>query len=237
MKSSDLQQRGNLAAGRALRVVCPSSLAPDKVRPLHIVSLIYIYEPEITDPEDLLERYSTIKPWARALSAEGATVSVMLRFCRTVKFKDHGIYYEFNRDAFGPRLHRWQIPFSFHSAVVAVCRNNQSGTVVHVSGLLNSIPMRVLRTTLPCHCAIVAQHHGEPPWRTAARPLQKWSLRAADGFFFAARDLAPLWIDQGLISTRQQIYQVMEGSNDFRRNDRAAARSRTGFQGNPVVLW
>jgi glycosyltransferase involved in cell wall biosynthesis len=217
-------------------VLRPSTLEPDKAKPLHIVRLIYIYEPEITDPEALLERYSTIKPWARSLTAEGATISVLLRFCRTVTFQDYGVCYKFNRDIFGPGLRKWQIPFSFHSSVLEACRNH-SRTVVHVSGLVNCLAMRVLRNSLPRHCGIVSQHHGELPWRTMARPLQRWGLRSADGFFFAARDLAALWIDQGLISTRQQIYQVMEGSNDFRRRDRKAARSCTGLWGDPVVLW
>jgi glycosyltransferase involved in cell wall biosynthesis len=58
-----------------------------------------------------------------------------------------------------------------------------------------------------------------------------------NGFFFAARDLADGWIDQGLISKGQQIYEVMEGSTFFRREDRTVARERTGLSGAPVILW
>ena len=70
-----------------------------------------------------------------------------------------------------------------------------------------------------------------------ARPLQRWGLRAADGFFFAARDLAASWMDDGLISKHQSIFEIMEGSNNFHCRDRSSSRARTGMAGNPVVLW
>jgi glycosyltransferase involved in cell wall biosynthesis len=208
---------------------------------LHIVFLIYIYEPDVTTPDSLLDRYSTIRPWARALRAEGTRVTVLQRFARDLDFEEHGIHFDFRADSYGPMLRKWQIPFSFHSAVRAVCEANHSGTapatVVHVNGLIFPLQIRILRTTLPSSCAIVAQHHAERPWRTVGRPLQSWGLRGADGFFFAAPDLASCWVEGRLITKSQRIFQVMEGSTSFQRDDRSTARARTGLSGNPVVLW
>jgi glycosyltransferase involved in cell wall biosynthesis len=211
------------------------------MKPLHVVFLIYIYEPDVTTPDGLLDRYSTIRPWARALGAEGAKVTVLQRFYRDLDFEEHGIRFDFRADSYGPKLRKWQIPLSFHGAVRKACETNDSGmtsaTVVHVNGLLFSLQMRILRTALPSSCGIVAQHHAEKPRRMMGRPLQSWGLRAADGFFFAARDLACCWVDRGLITKSQRIFQIMEGSTSFRCDDRAIARARTGLSGNPVVLW
>jgi glycosyltransferase involved in cell wall biosynthesis len=84
---------------------------------------------------------------------------------------------------------------------------------------------------------MVVQHHAEHPWRKSARPLQRWALQSADGFFFAAQGIGNSWVDQGLISKRQRIFQVMEGSTQFRCSERTVARVSTGLSGNPVVLW
>jgi glycosyltransferase involved in cell wall biosynthesis len=58
-----------------------------------------------------------------------------------------------------------------------------------------------------------------------------------DGFFFAAQNLADGWIDRGLISREQRVFEVMEGSTDFRWEERPKARVRTGLTGAPIVLW
>jgi glycosyltransferase involved in cell wall biosynthesis len=211
------------------------------MKSLHVVCVIYVYAPDVATPDGLLERYSTIRPWARALRAEGVEVTVVQRFHRDIRFEDQGIRFDFRADACSPKLRKWQIPLSFHSAVRLACQSDHDGappaTVVHVNGLIFPLQMRILRNALHSGCAIVAQHHAEKPWRTTGRPLQSWGLRAADGFFFAARDLATGWVDRGLISENQRVFQVMEGSTDFRCDDRITARARTGLSGNPVVLW
>jgi glycosyltransferase involved in cell wall biosynthesis len=106
-----------------------------------------------------------------------------------------------------------------------------------VNGLLYPLQLRALKNALPPNCSAVCQHHADRPWRAPVRPLQRWGLQAADGFFFAAKDLAAWWVDHGLISKRQSIFQIMEGSNHFRYQDRLTARARIRMAGKPVVLW
>jgi glycosyltransferase involved in cell wall biosynthesis len=209
--------------------------------PLHVVPLIYFYEADLATPESLLERYATIRPFAKALRDEGARVTVMQRFHTDLDLWDGGIHFRFCADACKPALRRWEIPSSFHSSVRAVCTTDclsgQVQTAVHLNGLLYPLQLRALKNSLPKDCSIVVQHHADGPWPAFTRPLQRWGLRAADGFFFAAHDLAASWVDHRLISKRQLVFQIMEGSNTFRYQDRVTARARTGLAGNPVVLW
>jgi glycosyltransferase involved in cell wall biosynthesis len=220
---------------------CPN-MGSDTLRvPLHVVPLIYFYERDLTTPESLLERYATIRPFAKALHDEGVRVTVVQRFHADLDFWDGGIHYCFCADSCAPALRKWEIPHSFHRSVRAVCTPDHlagpTQTVIHLNGLLYPLQLRALRYSLPSDCSIVVQHHAEAPWSTPIRPLQRWGLRAADGFFFAAKDLAASWVDSDLISARQAIFQVMEGSNYFKWQDRIASRARTGMTGNPVVLW
>jgi glycosyltransferase involved in cell wall biosynthesis len=67
--------------------------------------------------------------------------------------------------------------------------------------------------------------------------LQRWGLRAVDGFLFTADGLARQWVGHGLIDAARPIYEIMEGSNRFQPRDRAAARARTGMRGDPILLW
>ena len=205
---------------------------------LHVVLVIYLYEPDLETPQMLLDRYSTIGPIARALHEEGAEVTVLQRFHRNVSFEDNGVRFEFCVDACDANLRKWQIPHAFHRAVRESCaRQASKSLVVHVQGLLYPLQTRFLRNALPFQPAMVAQHHAEKPWNGIRRPLQQWGLRSVNGFFFAARELAEGWIDQGLISKEQQIFEVMEGSTFFRCEDRTAARARTGLSGAPILLW
>jgi glycosyltransferase involved in cell wall biosynthesis len=204
----------------------------------HVVLANYFYEPDLENPGDLLDRYSTIRPIAHALHDEGVEVTVVQRFHRNLHFEDRGVRFHFRTDGCSANLRKWQIPVPFHGLVREVCRRSAPvSSAIHVHGLFYPLQTRLLRRVVPPGCAIVAQHHAERPWKALRRPLQKWGLRAVDGFFFAASELADHWIESNLISQAQQVFEVMEGSTHFQRKDRAETRARTGLEGTPVVLW
>lgn len=205
---------------------------------LHVIVVNYFYEADLRTPDDLLDRYSTIRPLARALHNEGVEVTVLQRFHRDAIVDDDGVHFNFFADGFDPDLRKWQIPTSFHKAVRGVCTHREAGRIaLHINGLFYPLQAISLRRMIPAPCAIVAQHHAERPWKIIRRPLQKWGLRSADGFFFAARGLADYWIKCGIVAGWQRVYEVMEGSTCFHRRDKVAARSRSGLRGTPTVLW
>jgi len=206
---------------------------------LRIFLLNYWYEPGMTSLAEIQETYYTQARWAQSLHVEGADVTVFQRFGRQERSVQHGVHYVLVKDHWSPRLRRWQIPLSLHHAVRNECR--QSGTagltVVHCNGLHFSVQLRALRAVLPERVPIAVQDHAERPSSGLRRSLQRHCLRGADGFFFSARELASPWVISKLINDRQQVYELMEGSTDFRRRDRATARAETGLVGDPVVLW
>ncbi len=207
---------------------------------MHVVLLNHWYDARFASADDLLEAYPTLQGWADALQAEGAEVTVLQRFHREIRHRHHNVSFVLVPDRYGPKIRAWQIPWSFNRAIQKVCRLSSSGTqacAVHFNGLLFPLQLRTLRAALPSQIPIVAQHHGERPWRGVRSSIQRWGLRAADGFFFAASELSSPWVERGMILRDQRVYQVMEGSTTFGRAGRAAARGQTGMSGNPVLLW
>ena len=219
--------------------MAPSTSA-EPTSKLHVVYLNYWYEPEMSTFDDLFGTYVTMARWVEALRAQGAEVTVLQRFRQGGRIERAGIKFVLHEDRWAPRLRKWEWPASFHrraQQLSAEIASQRALGVVHFNGLHFPLQLRALRAVLPPASAIVVQHHAERPARGLRRRLQQWGLGAADGFFFAASELASAWVAHGVIRTDQPVYQVMEGSTDFRRQDRAAARARTGFKGDPILLW
>ncbi len=207
---------------------------------LHVVYVNYWYEPEMKSFDDLLGTYMTMARWVDALRAQGIEVTVFQRFRQSGSVERGGVEYVLHKDRYEPRLRRRHWPRSFHSRVqqrsTEILSQNKLA-VVHFNGLHFPLQLRALRAALPKRAAVVAQHHAERPMSGLRGRVQKWGLRGADGFFFAASELASVWVERGMIRIDQPVYQVMEGFTDFRRQDRTAARARTNFSGDPVLLW
>jgi glycosyltransferase involved in cell wall biosynthesis len=191
---------------------------------LRVLYLNYSYDRGLLSPEDLLTRYVTVSGYAEALVAEGIEVTVLQRFDRDARIERSGVTYIFHADRLGPRLGRFDVPWSLHRAAAKL-----APTLVHANGLTFPLQLRALRWALPGATAVVVQDHAGAPSRRL-RALQRWCFRPIEAFLFTSRDQATPWLDAGVISPRQPIYEITEGSTLFRRHDRAPNRT-------PVVLW
>jgi glycosyltransferase involved in cell wall biosynthesis len=97
-----------------------------------------------------------------------------------------------------------------------------------------------IRRWLPPAAAIAVQNHSDtgPMGRAPLQRLVGAATRGAvDAFLFAADEHAERWRRAGFIGRRQQTYQVMEASTRFEPTAYAAARSASGLQGAPALLW
>jgi glycosyltransferase involved in cell wall biosynthesis len=104
----------------------------------------------------------------------------------------------------------------------------------------------MLRQLLPARTALVVQDHGSRvddidvarPIPSLRQAVRRAALRAPDGFLFTAREQADDWLQAGLMSWRQRVYEVLEASTTLREVPRDAARALTGGGGgSPAALW
>ena len=192
-------------------------------KPLSVVQVNYAFDKGLTDPEQLLDRYSTLTGWSDALGRAGASpVAVVQRFHRDARMARDGVDYIFRRTGC--------------STTAAACRPD----VAHVNGL--DFPARTwrLRRRLDPSCAIVVQNHaggGIAGRASALRVLGRAARRAADAFLVAADEHAVSWRRAGFIAPDQPAYQVMESSTRLRPVPRGVARDQSGVSGSPAVLW
>lgn len=178
--------------------------------------------------------------WAGGLVQAGAGVTVFQRYPQPATLKRDGVTYHFMPDRYGPRLGGGQQPWDLHRQVRAEClarlKDNRP-VAVHFNGLLFPIHVRWLRWGLPRRCPLIVQHHAERPWPPSTRRVQRWGLRAADGFFFTNVELAGEWLAQGGLPSLDNVFEIMETSSSFAYRERTTARAVTGLAGEPVILW
>jgi glycosyltransferase involved in cell wall biosynthesis len=188
---------------------------------LNVIQLNCAYDRTLTDPEALIDRYSTLTGWSDAIAATGARVTSVQRFHRAARILRNGIEYLFRRNR------------DIQRTVDALHPD-----VVHVNGLVFPARTWWLRKMLPAGVAIVVQDHGSvPPARPAGAALRRAGLRAADGFLFVSVEQARPWRRAGLIAADQQVFDVMEASTTIRPIARDEARRATNISGDPAVLW
>jgi len=200
-------------------------------KPVSVVQVNYAFDKQLTDPDQLLDRYFTLTGWSEALGRAGAgAVAVVQRFHRDARIARNGVDYVFRRAAI--------------SAAAAAVRAD----IAHVNGLEFSVRTWTLRRRLDPACALVVQNHGDggaigraPLFRLAGRAARG----AVDAFLFAAPEHAEWWRRAGFVAPRQAVHQVMEASTRLRpfdaaqgrAIDRAAARAVAGIGGSPAILW
>ena len=197
---------------------------------MKVVQVNFRFDETLTDPDALLDRYTTLTGWSRALLDAGAAcVSVVQRFSRDAAVTRDGTRYIFYVDHAAAR----------HAVVEA------RPDIVHVNGLDSPAETWTLGRALPAAARMVLQDHGSQVpderggriERHVRRVLRGAALRAADAFFFTAARQAEPWRAAALIAPRQRVYEVLEASTRLRPTDRTEARRTIGVQGSPAVLW
>jgi glycosyltransferase involved in cell wall biosynthesis len=192
-------------------------------KPVSVVQVNYAFDKQLTDPDQLLDRYFTLTGWSDALvRADAGPVAVVQRFHRDVEVVRNGVDYVFRREA---------IP-----AAVAARRPD----IAHVNGLIFPVRTWRLRRALGRAAAVVVQSHSdggaigrEPELRLLGRAARG----AVDAFLFAADEHAAAWRHVGLVGRDQPVYQVMPASSTLHPVPRLRAREESGLRGSPASLW
>lgn len=204
---------------------------------LRVVQLNAVYDPADTAGPALLDRYTTMTGWARAVHDPTVRVSVVQRFSQDCRIERDGIEYRLRADdgtAFPAP--GWSSDVLVRE--VAACQPD----VVHVNGLMFPALCAGLRRALGPRVAIVAQDHagGGPPqggWRRfVTRRVWHDGFASLDACTFTHVDMAAPWIAAGLLAG-ERAHDVLESSTDLAAMPRAEARRATGVEGDPAIVW
>ncbi len=209
---------------------------------MRVALVNYAYDPALSEPAALLERYETLTQWAEAVREAGAeAVLVAQRFACDADLERRGVRYALRRDA-GPPAARWRTQPSALHGVLQAARPD----LVHVNGLGFPAQLLQLRTLLGTGPRILVQDHAgiAPPgrrwWHLPAavwRSRLRRGLAAADACAFTVRDQALPWRRAGLLGASVPVFQLPESSTTLAPVPRDEARAASGVSGHPAVLW
>lgn len=207
-------------------------------RPLRLTVVNAAFDRAIVDADALLDRYTTLTDWCRALRDAGAHVEVVQRSSRNAALTRDGVPYHCLAD--GPA----GTP-SWRDSLGRVVERTRATApdLVHVNGLGFPALVAALRDGLGDAVVIVVQDHaglsppsGEGFMDGFKRLRWKTGLDHADAVSFTADDQAAPWRRAGLLQ-RARVLDVVESSTSVVATPRDEARTRTGLLGAPLVLW
>lgn len=199
---------------------------------MRVTFVNYHFARDIRLPAALLERYETLTGLVGAVAAAGAQVAVVQRFHSDSTVDLDGIEYRFVRDG---------LPWAA-GLLDGVTRTNQAVVetrpdVIHAHGLGFARHAARIRPLLP-HTPLMLQDHADkPPLEIHQVAAARRAFECVDMVTFASVEQAVPWAERGVIGTRTMVAELMEGSSRFDVVSRSAARQRTGFRGDPLVLW
>jgi glycosyltransferase involved in cell wall biosynthesis len=126
----------------------------------------------------------------------------------------------------------WNIPFKTHNYI-----KKQQPDVILVQGLIFPIQVLFLRNALGKKCKIIVQHHGEKPFRGIKASFQKLADKYVDGYIFTSIGNAETWLNRKIISSPGKLFQALEASTFFQKEDKLEAQIKTGINANFNFLW
>lgn len=201
---------------------------------MHVYHVSLAFNPDIREPEALLNAWWSLKDIAAAVAAAGVRCTVFQAFSREATHQVDGISFRFLA------ARRSRLPASGGTSLGWVRRIPRMGVaapqVVHIHGLVFPLHTAIIARQFP-GTPILAQDHASQPrpgWRGYAH---RWGLRRLAGVAFTAQEQARPFIESGVLRTDIPIFEIPEGTSRFTPGDTEAARKATGVYGNPCLLW
>jgi glycosyltransferase involved in cell wall biosynthesis len=158
-------------------------------------------------------------------------VQVYHRFSENDYLKQDGIEYFLVKDDHRNDLKWYQAPSVFHNKVA-----ENEHDIIHINSFNYTYQASLLKSKFP-QSKIVIQHHAENPRNRIKRVLTKYFSSSSDGFIFSSGEIYYEWLNKKIISTGKKFAEIMEGSSNFTFLNRNEARSKTGLNGKPILLW
>lgn len=214
-------------------------LMPLSPGPLHVLHLNYAFDDDVPDAAALIDRYGTLREWARAVRDAGASrVTVLQRFREDAVVSRDGQAFELCRSRGPGRVSAAAWPRHLHTQV-----HSRGADVVHVHGMEACSAMWHLRRVLPETTVLVVQDHASPVPQAqtrglralAVRRVRQAGLRGADALFFTSAAQAEPWRQAGILHPDQPVYPIIEASTTL--HERYPAHRVVAATGGPEILW
>ncbi|OKS87167.1 glycosyltransferase family 4 protein [Mucilaginibacter polytrichastri] len=195
---------------------------------IKLVDVTYYTHLEYSKPEEVLQRHRLVTRYAEMLPDK-----MDIQFVKHAGFEGFcvggGLQYHFFK---GINKFRY-LPFKANQFI-----SRQQPDVVLVQGLVFPLQVILLRLQCNSNCKIIAQHHGELPFKGIKGWCQKLASRFVDAYLFTSAGNANIWEQKGVISKNQKVFEVLEASTNFLAQDKCQSRKVLNMQGRgPVFLW
>lgn len=194
---------------------------------LKLIELNYHYHGEFDSPAQVLARHRLSDGYAEPLS--GRIDIKMIKHLNYAGEKRSGkIQYHF----FKSRNSFWYIPLKSHRFIM-----NKKPDVILIQGLVFVLQVIALRIMSGKKCCIIAQHHGERPFKGLKGFLQKIADRCIDAYLFSSLENAEKWLTSKTIRSADKCYEVLAASTYFTKQDKQESKNALGITGDYNFLW
>jgi len=195
---------------------------------IKLVDVTYYAHLDYQKPEQVLERHRLVTRYAELLRDK-----LQITFVKHAGFEgfceDGGLIYHFFK---GINKFRF-LPLRANRFIA-----REEPELVLVQGL--GFPLQVIALKLRCssRVKIVVQHHGELPFKGVKLWCQQLAARFIDGYLFTSAGNAEVWRQKGVINKRHQIFEVLEASTNFVKQDKWLSRKKLEVHSTgQIFLW
>src|SRR6202035_2264339 len=151
---------------------------------MRIVFLSYNYSPDISSPQEWIERIKFYIGWSECLAKEHSVIRID-QINYQGNFIHNGIQYYCVND--GRKT-------NYFPRILNRFVKKLKPDVVVVSSFLFPLQVIQLRSCLGGKIKIILQHHAERPYSGIKKYIQRFASRRVDAFLFTSRETGTDWV-------------------------------------------
>lgn len=194
---------------------------------MRIVSTSYNKSKEFKSPDEWLKRICFYTGILDELAKEHDVISIeRINYEGTYRKNGVGYYFIYLKRSVV------RFPFRMHRLIKEFCPD-----VVFVNGFIFPLQILQLKWKLGRDVKIIVLHRAERPFKGIKKYLQKMADKCVSHYLFTSSEFGDEWLQEGIISDRNKIREIIQASSVFVPACRDSARSTTSVSGAPVFLW
>ncbi len=194
---------------------------------MRIILLSYHYSPDISSPEEWIERIKFYVGWNECLARKHIVIRVD-QINYQGNFEHNGIQFYCVDDGKKKNYFPWKLNRFVKKL---------NPDVILVSSFQYPLQVMQLRRSVGKEVKIIIQHHAEKQYKGLKKYIQYFASRKVNAFLFTSCKTGIEWIRNKNLDSENKIYELMEVSSTFYPISKIAAIEKTNISGSPVFLW